>query len=48
VYRLEGGQWVDVGAYGGAEMVRADPFAAITMDMSQWWLEEEAEGPEKQ
>ncbi|MBI3800574.1 MAG: Uma2 family endonuclease [Deltaproteobacteria bacterium] len=48
VYRLEGGQWVDIGAYGGAEMVRAEPFVAVAMDMSQWWLEGEAEAPEQQ
>ena len=47
VYRLDGGQWVDVGAYGGAELVRAEPFAAVEMDMSQWWLTEEAEEVEK-
>jgi Uma2 family endonuclease len=47
VYRLDGGQWVDAGAYGGAELVRAEPFAAVEMDMSQWWLEEEAEEEEK-
>lgn len=43
VYRLDGGRWVDVGAYGGAEVIRAEPFAAIEMDMSQWWLPEEEE-----
>jgi Uma2 family endonuclease len=47
VYRLDGGQWVDTGAYGGAEVVRTEPFAAVEMDMSQWWLEE-AETPERQ
>lgn len=43
VYRLDGGQWVDAGAYGGAEVVRAEPFATVEMDMSQWWLSEEEE-----
>jgi Uma2 family endonuclease len=47
VYRLEGGQWVDAGAYGGAEVIRAEPFAAVEMDMSQWWLEEDVEAQEK-
>ena len=46
VYRLDGGKWVDAGAYGGAELVRAEPFAAVEMDMSQWWLEGEAEPSE--
>ncbi|MGE0826246.1 MAG: Uma2 family endonuclease [Candidatus Binatia bacterium] len=43
VYRLDEGKWVDVGAYGGAELVRAEPFAAVEMDMSQWWLADETE-----
>jgi len=47
VYRLDGGQWVDVGAYGGAELVHAEPFAAVEMDMNQWWLVDEAEEGEK-
>jgi Uma2 family endonuclease len=47
VYRLDGGQWVDAGAYGGAELVRAEPFAAVEMDMSQWWLVDEVEEGEK-
>jgi len=47
VYRLDGGQWVDAGAYGGAELVRAEPFAAVEMNMSQWWLVDEAEEGEK-
>jgi Uma2 family endonuclease len=47
VYRLDGGQWVDVGAYGGEELVRAEPFSAVEMDMSQWWLEEEVGEGEK-
>ena len=43
VYKLDGGRWVDVGAYGDAELVRAEPFAAVEMDMSQWWLADETE-----
>jgi hypothetical protein len=46
VYRLDGGKWVDVGAYGGAELVRAEPFAVVEMDMSQWWLADETETSE--
>jgi Uma2 family endonuclease len=47
VYRLDGGQWVDAGAYGGTESVRAEPFAAIEMDMGQWWIAGEEETLEK-
>jgi Uma2 family endonuclease len=47
VYRLDGGRWVDAGAYGGAEVIRAEPFAAIEMDMRQWWLPGEEEESEE-
>ena len=47
VYRLDGGKWIDVGAYGDSERIRAEPFAAVEMDMGQWWLEEEVAGGEK-
>ena len=39
VYRLEGQQWVVASSHGGAEGVRAEPFEAIELDMSRWWLE---------
>jgi Uma2 family endonuclease len=39
VYRLEGQRWVVVSTHGGAEGVRAEPFAAIELDISRWWLE---------
>lgn len=39
VYRLEGQRWVVAGTYGGAESVRVEPFEAIELDMSRWWLE---------
>lgn len=40
VYRLEGQRWVVVSTYGGAESVRAEPFEAVELDMTRWWLEE--------
>lgn len=40
VYRLQGQQWVLLGTHGGAERVRAEPFEAIELDISRWWLEE--------
>jgi Uma2 family endonuclease len=40
VYGLEAGRWVVIGTYAGAERVRAEPFAAIDLDLSRWWLEE--------
>ncbi len=39
VYRLERQQWVVASTYGGAESVRAEPFAAVELDMSRWWLD---------
>lgn len=41
VYRLAERHWVVVGTHGDAEMVRAEPFDAIELDMSRWWLEPE-------
>lgn len=40
IYRLEGQRWVVVSTHGGAEGLRAEPFDAIEIDMSRWWLEE--------
>jgi Uma2 family endonuclease len=39
VYRLEGQRWVVASTHGGAELVRAEPFQAIELDMSRWWLD---------
>jgi len=41
VYRLERQRWVVASTHGGAESVRAEPFAALELDMSRWWLEPE-------
>jgi Uma2 family endonuclease len=43
VYRLEGPHWILVGTHGGAETVRAEPFDALDLEMSRWWLEPEVE-----
>jgi Uma2 family endonuclease len=39
VYHLEGQRWVVASTHGGAEAVRAEPFEAIELDISRWWLE---------
>ncbi len=39
VYRLESGHWVVAGTYGGSELVRAEPFAALALDARRWWGE---------
>lgn len=41
VYRLEEQRWVVASTHGDAEMVRAEPFEAIEIDISRWWLESE-------
>lgn len=39
VYRLEGGRWIVASTHAGSVSVRADPFAAIEVDMRRWWGE---------
>jgi Uma2 family endonuclease len=39
VYRLHDGQWVVVSAHAGNQHVRAEPFAAVELEISRWWLE---------
>jgi len=38
VYRLESGRWVVAGTHVGTERVRAEPFEAIEIDLSAWWV----------
>jgi Uma2 family endonuclease len=39
VYRLEGQRWMVASSHVGAEGAHAEPFEAIELDMSRWWLE---------
>lgn len=39
VYRLETGRWVVASTHGGDERVRAEPFEAVELDLTRWWLE---------
>jgi Uma2 family endonuclease len=39
VYRLEAGRWVVASTHGGDDHVHAEPFNAIELDISRWWLE---------
>jgi len=39
VYRLEAGGWVLTDTFGGATRVRAEPFAAVELDLRRWWLD---------
>jgi Uma2 family endonuclease len=38
VYRLEGAHWVLLRTFAGEEPVRAEPFEAVELPMSRWWL----------
>ena len=39
VYRLDGERWIVASTHGGNDPVRAEPFDAVTLDPSPWWLE---------
>ena len=39
VHRLDGGRWTLAETHAGATTVRAEPFAALTVDMRRWWGE---------
>jgi Uma2 family endonuclease len=39
VYRLHAGQWLVASTHAGSERVRAEPFEAIELDLTRWWLE---------
>ncbi|MGE0820645.1 MAG: Uma2 family endonuclease [Candidatus Binatia bacterium] len=39
IYCLEGQRWVLLSSHGDIETVRAEPFAAIQIDLRRWWLE---------
>jgi len=47
VLRLEGGAWVIVGAHQNDDKVRAEPFDAIEIDLSQIWGEIAGEAGEE-
>lgn len=36
-YRLEGTRWLLLGAWGGADVARVEPFDAIELDLTGWW-----------
>ena len=37
IYRLEAQRWVVVATHGGDEVVRAEPFDAVEIDLGRWW-----------
>lgn len=40
VYRLQTGSWVVASTHGGDELVRAEPFEALELEIARWWLED--------
>jgi Uma2 family endonuclease len=38
IYRREGPHWVVVEVLEGRRLVRAEPFAAIEIDLGRWWI----------
>ena len=39
VYRLEAHRWVVASTHGGSGTPRAEPFAAVELNLGRWWLE---------
>ena len=37
VFRLEGGRWVLLGTHAGIEVVRADPFGEVDLELARLW-----------
>jgi Uma2 family endonuclease len=37
VSRLEGGRWLELGVFGGEQVVRAEPFDAVEIALEPWW-----------
>jgi Uma2 family endonuclease len=40
VYRLSGDRWLLIQTHSGAEVVRAEPFAEVAIEIGRWWLPE--------
>jgi len=43
-YRLQGANWSLINTLSGDETIRAEPFEAVPLDMSRWWLPEPPSG----
>ena len=39
VYRLEDGRWIVASTHAGSDCVRAEPFAAVGLELAPWWLQ---------
>jgi hypothetical protein len=43
VLRLDAGRWSILGTHAGNEIVRAEPFAEIHLELASLWADEEGE-----
>ncbi len=43
VSRLHEGHWLELGVYSDGDRVRAEPFEAVEIDLSEWWPAPEPE-----
>jgi Uma2 family endonuclease len=39
VYGLESGRWVVRASHAGDATVRVEPFEAVALELSRWWIE---------
>jgi Uma2 family endonuclease len=37
IFRLERGRWVVAAVHGGDDVVRAEPFEGLEIDLARWW-----------
>jgi hypothetical protein len=47
VLRLESKRWTILATYGGADVVRAEPFAEIELALASLWVTPAARSPKK-
>jgi Uma2 family endonuclease len=38
VYRRDADRWIVIGVHGGDDVVRAEPFDAVELALTRWWL----------
>lgn len=46
-YRLVASRWTLLATFVGDQAVKAEPFAAVALDMSRWWVPEAESSPEE-
>ena len=36
--KLVDGRWLEIGIFGEKDVIRAEPFEAVALSMSEWWM----------